>query len=171
MPTCARVEAMPVRNEASLRRLTEIGIDVYLLRGAAAAPMSQPAASSAAESEPAAGAPAAAIVVLADERAPRAARVLADVGRAFGLARLRCTFLSAPSEAALAGADALVAFGESRARAAGACLPAQRQGEIGWVVVGEPAALAGNASAKRALWSELKRVMRSLPAAGHARGR
>ena len=157
-----------MRDDASLRRLAEIGVDVYLLRGtvpraAGAAP------SRASEPEPAgtaAVAAAASVVVLADNGAPRSTRMLADVGRAFGLARIRCTFVAQASEASLAGADALVAFGESHARAAGACLPSRRQQEIGWVVVAEPAVLAGNTSAKRALWSELKRVMRPLQARG-----
>lgn len=161
-----------MRDDASLRRLAEIGIDVYVLRG-------MPARGSAAEPipqqvmEPAArvaDAAAPGIVVLVDA-APRFARLLADVERAFGLARIRCTFSARADEATLADAAALVAFGDSHARAAGACLPAQRQGEIGWVVVAEPAAFAGEAAAKRALWSELKRIMRPLLGADPAQQR
>lgn len=153
-----------MRDDASLRRLAEIGIDVYLLRGAAAREaVAEPLPPQAAEpGARVADAAAPGIVVLVDVQAPRAARVLADVERAFGLARIPCTFSAQASEAALADAAALVAFGESHARAAGACLPARRQDEIGWVVVAEPAAFAGNAAAKRALWSELKRIMRPL---------
>lgn len=153
-----------MRDDASLRRLAEIGIDVYVLRGV-------PARGSAADPipqqvmEPAvrvADVAAPGIVVLADAQAPRLARLLGDVERAFGLARIRCTFSARADEATLADAAALVAFGDSHARAAGACLTAQRQREIGWVVVAEPAAFAGQAAAKRALWSELKRIMRPL---------
>lgn len=153
-----------MRDDASLRRLAEIGIDVYVLRG-------MPARGSAEEPipqqvmEPAArvaDAAAPGIVVLVDAQAPPLARLLGDVERAFGLARIRCTFGVEASEATLAHAAALVAFGDSHARAAGACLPTRRQDEIGWVVVAEPAAFAGNAAAKRALWSELKRIMRPL---------
>jgi hypothetical protein len=157
-----------VRADASLRRLAEIGVDVYVLRDSALRHASvAPTPGEAADPARAAAVevPAAGIVVLADG-APRSTRVLADVGRAFGLARIRCTFVARASEATLAAADALVAFGESHARAAGACLPSLRQQEIGWVVVAEPASLAGNAAAKRALWSELKRVMRPLRARG-----
>lgn len=160
-----------MRDDASLRRLAEIGVDVYVLRHAArpaadAAParVTAPQAAVAATDE----ASLHGVVVLADERAPRAARVLADVGRAFALSRIRCRFTAQASEATLAGAAALIAFGESHARAAGACLSSQRQGEIGWVVVGEPVRLVGDAQAKRALWSELKRVMRPLSAGDRA---
>jgi len=153
-----------VRDDASLRRLAEIGIDVYVLRGAAVRDAVAEPVPIQAEDPGARVADAAApgSVVLADAQAPRVARMLADVERAFGLARVRCTFGAQASEATLAGAAALVAFGESQARAAGACLPTRRQDEIGWVVVAEPAAIAGNAAAKRALWSELKRIMRPL---------
>ena len=156
-----------MRDDASLRRLAEIGIDIYVLRGAAERPAAEPTQSRVAEPQAAVatsvGLPASGVVVLADdERAQRPARVLADVGRAFGLARIPCTFAAEASEATLAGATALVAFGEAHARAAGACLPSRRQDEIGWVVVGEPAMFTGNAAAKRALWSELKRIARPL---------
>ena len=153
-----------MRDDASLRRLAEIGIDVYVLRGALAResiaePILQHVVKPAARVVDAA---APGIVVLVDAQAPRLARLLADVERAFGLARIRCTFSARADEATLAHAAALVAFGDSHARAAGACLPARRHGEIGWVVVAEPAAFAGHAAAKRALWSELKRIMRPL---------
>jgi hypothetical protein len=153
-----------MRDDASLRRLAEIGIDVYVLRGAAprdaaAEPVAQHAG---APGMHAADAAVPGIVVLADAPGPRPARVLADVERAFGLAGIHCTFSTQASEATLAGAAALVAFGEPHARAAGACMPAQRQDEIGWVVVAETAMFAGDAAAKRALWSELKRIMRPL---------
>jgi hypothetical protein len=153
-----------MRDDASLRRLAEIGIDVYLLRGTAerasskeavGEPMVDPAARAAHAAAPG-------IVVLAGAQAPRGARLLRDVERAFGLARIRCRFSARADEATLADAAALVVFGDSHARAAGACLPAQRQREIGWVVVAEPATFAGHAAAKRALWSELKRIMRPL---------
>lgn len=156
-----------MRDDASLRRLAEIGIDVYVLRGAragdaAADPALEQAAGAGASAAPATDVARPRVVVLADGRASREARVLADVERAFGLARIRCTFSAEATEATLGDAAALVAFGESHARAAGACLPARRQDEIGWVVVAEPARFAGNAAAKRALWSELKRIMRPL---------
>jgi hypothetical protein len=42
---------------------------------------------------------------------------------------------------------------------------------MGWVVAAEAAVLAGDARAKRALWSELKRIVRPLrrPAKGDER--
>ena len=144
-----------MRDDASLRRLAEIGIDVYVLRGSQVAGTSMP---------PAAASGAAAerriVVVLADQAV--APRLLGDVRRAFAFARVGCRFEPSVDEDALATADALVAFGDARARAAGACLPTARQQSIGWVVLAEPAALARDAVAKRAMWSELKRMLRGL---------
>jgi hypothetical protein len=144
-----------MRDEASLRRLAEIGIDVYVLRGsqAAAATTSDASASSATARDPV-------VVLLAD--ATVAPRLLGDVRRAFAFARVGCRVEAGPDEDALAAADALVAFGDALARAAGACLPATRQQSIGWVVLAEPGGLARDARAKRAMWSELKRILRNL---------
>ena len=144
-----------MRDDASLRRLAEIGIDVYVLRGSQAAGTAMPPA-------PASGAAASerVVVVLAEEAG--AARLFGDLRRAFAFARVRCRFEASADEDALAAAGALVAFGDARARAAGACLPAARQQSIGWVVLAEPAELARDAVAKRAMWSEVKRILRSL---------
>lgn len=147
-----------MRDDASLRRLAEIGVDVYLLRGATVRAVDAPGAADAPSGAP----PVPAVVVLADATDKRAARLLDDVARALRLARIRCRIDARASEAALAEASALVAFGEAQARAAGACLPARRQDGIGWVVVADPVAFVGNAAAKRALWSELRRILRPL---------
>ena len=53
-------------------------------------------------------------------------------------------------------------FGAALAREIGAAVPAERQKSIGWVGVAEPAEIAGNVAAKRALWSELKRLAHAL---------
>ena len=158
-------------DDASLHRLAEIGIDVYLPRadhGAQAAAI-EPAAVIAATAEVAdVAAPALAsphgllLVAPAPTDAARALR--ADIERALGFARVACRVLDAADEGVLAAAAALVVFGEAQARAVGALLPAQRQRELGWVVAGELAALAGDAVAKRALWSELRRAARALAA-------
>lgn len=153
-----------MRDEASLRRLAEIGIDVYVLRGSQVAatatlPVAAAAAGSAADGR--------VVVVLADDAG--AARLLGDVRRAFAFARVGCRIEASADEDALAAADALVAFGDARARAAGACLPTARQQSIGWVVLAEPADLARDAVAKRAMWSELKRILRGLAPADRTR--
>lgn len=145
-------------DDQDLRRLAEIGIDVYLPRGASPGPQ----ASLAHEPVAVAPTPVGGVLLLADASNARGAAVLAGVARALAFARVDCVQAGSADEAALAVARALVAFGDAQARAAGAALSAQRQREIGWVVAAEPAALAGDARAKRALWSELKRVVRPL---------
>jgi len=62
-----------------------------------------------------------------------------------------------------------VLFGDALARTVGAVLPAQRQREIGWVVTGELAVLARDAQGKRALWSELRRLVRKISSEGASR--
>lgn len=148
-----------MRDDASLRRLAEMGIDVYRPRDVA---------------DVSAAVPLQAASPLARDVAPELARIevalvaegasalVADVERALGFARIACTRTDAQAEAVLARAAAVVMFGESQARRAGALLPAQRQREIDWVVTGEPAALRGDPRARRALWSELKRIARGL---------
>lgn len=152
-------------DEQDLRRLAEIGIDVYLPRGASRSMAVAPAATAsggAPSTVAAAGEPATAVLLLGDASSARGAALLAAVARALAFARVACVQAGSAEEAALTEARALVAFGEARARAAGAALSAQRQREMGWVVAAEAAALAGDARAKRALWSELKRIVRPL---------
>lgn len=150
-PTCANAEARIV-DDADLRRLAEIGIDVYLPRVAQAA--------ATASTVVAAGA--GGVLLLGDAPDARGAALLAGVARALAFARIPCSQARVAEESAFADARALVAFGDAHARAAGAALSAQRQREIGWVVTAEPAVLATDARAKRALWSELKRVVRPM---------
>lgn len=139
---------------ARLRRLAEMGIDVYVPRAArrggdVAAPVV------------AAPSPATARVLIL---AAAPAKLLADVARALRLARIEAVEADPRDAVALAAAAGLLLFGDAPVRAAGAALPAQRQREIGWVATHEPEALARDASAKRALWSELRRLARRLGA-------
>lgn len=145
-------------DEALLNRLGEIGIDVYLprtprtpLAGAATDAPASHTVSTAAQGV---------VVLVAQVTGTRVAALVGAIERALVLARVACRRVDAVDEAAFADARALVAFGDAHARAAGRVLSAQRQQEIAWVVTGEPAALAGDARAKRALWSELKRILR-----------
>lgn len=165
-------------DEENLRRLAEMGIDVYVPRVAAqrAATIAPPARSGANAGWRATAQSArtddgmsaeqtqAAVVLLADASSAGARGLIADVVRALGFASIACVCADARDEGALATASALVMFGDPEIRAAGAVVPAQRQREIGWVAVSELAALAGAGSAKRALWSELKRMARELAA-------
>ncbi len=161
-------------DEENLRRLAEMGIDVYVPRAAAAraAAVVSPAtgadgAHAIAASVPAVpGDPTAQVqpevVLLADAVSTGARALVLNIVRTLAFARIACVHREASDEAALAGVRALVMFGDHQVRAAGALVPAQRQREIGWVVGAELAALAADGSAKRALWSELKRMAREL---------
>jgi hypothetical protein len=161
-----------MRNEASLRRLTEMGVDVYLPRAALRAGGAAAAIVAATDSTPATSItstatarqnpPGATVALLTDAKSPVAKALLANVARALQFARIACAPVDLRDEAAVSAAAGLVMFGDAQARAVGALMPAQRQREIGWVVSTELALLAADARAKRALWSELKRMMRGL---------
>ncbi|MEP7044297.1 MAG: hypothetical protein ABI843_14635 [Dokdonella sp.] len=152
-------------DEASRARLAEMGIDVYLPRaqpGRAAAqpePTQSQAASSSATSMQA---PTARVLLLTEAPSARARALAADVVRALKFARIEAAEAAAADAAGIAIASGLVLFGDALARKVGAVLPAQRQREIGWVVTDELALLARDVKGKRALWSELKRLVREL---------
>ncbi|HKE47415.1 MAG TPA: hypothetical protein VKB52_05085 [Rhodanobacteraceae bacterium] len=138
-------------DETSRARLAEMGVDVYVprVRGTV------PAAAAVVE-------PARTRVALLARAGDAAAKALvADVGRALKFARVESA-VEAKADARLHDAAGLVVFGDTLAREAGAALPVERQKAVPWVAAGEADALAGNAPAKRALWSELKRMARSL---------
>jgi len=162
-------------DEASRVRLAEMGIDVYLPRAQPAAPVplastALPQATSSESAPRAADRPAAAsIVLLAGPVSTRARALPADVVRALKFARVAAVEADAGDEAALASAAGLVLFGDALARTVGAVLPAQRQREIGWVVTGELSVLARDAQGKRALWSELRRLVRKISSDGGSR--
>lgn len=170
-----------MHDETSLRRLEEMGIDVYVPRESRAmeiapspamadARMATPPLAAAAVKTAAASAtdvanPArrdADVLLLADTAAANAESLLAAVARTLAFARVTCARANAGDVEALAAARALVAFGDAQSRAAGAALSAQRQSQIGWIVAADLPQLRGDALAKRALWGELKRVVRLL---------
>lgn len=163
-----------MRDEASLHRLAEMGVDVYRLRASAvgsplvvdphgASSMSAPVRSDTASIIVDGQAiNAASVLLLVEIESPVVKRLLADVMRTFKFARIACAYAGARDEIALSTAAGLVMFGEAQAREVGALIPAQRQREIGWIVSAEPKVLAKDAHAKRALWSELRRMTRGL---------
>jgi len=149
-------------DEDSLRRLAEMGIDAYMPRVA-----TRPRAGSADAAQPAASAPALAgeaggyrVLLLADTKIAAARALTAQVQRALKLARVECTVAAIPEENALEKAAGLVIFGETLARQAGALLPGARQQTMGWVAAPDAAGIARDGHAKRALWSELRRMLR-----------
>ena len=152
-----------MRTEASLRRLAEIGVDAYRPR------MSARAAPSRAHAVPPAAAPAPSVpvasglvVLLAPAGRGTGEKLLADVRRALAVAGVEAVRASVIED--VGHAVALVAFGAAQARSAGAAVPADRQRAMEWIVAEDVADLRGNGTAKRVLWSELKRAVRKLRA-------
>ena len=163
-------------DEASRVRLAEMGIDVYLPRAqsAASALPASPTLPQASESRGPAPQTAVrgstpSILLLADVVSTRARSLPGDVIRALKFARVDAVVAAAGDEAALASAAGLVLFGDALVRTVGAVLTAQRQREIGWVVTGELSALARDARGKRALWSELRRLVKKISFDGATR--
>lgn len=152
-----------MRCDASLHRLAEMEIDVYLPRGAFReyAGVSETIGDVAAPAQPE---PTEAVAtVLFVDGSDLAARALGkDLVRSLKFARIACVLADADVEGVLINAPAVVMIGESQARRAGALVPTPRQREIAWLVTGEPAMLRGNIQSRRALWSELKRIARGL---------
>jgi hypothetical protein len=141
-----------VRNEASLRRLAQMDIDVFVPRGSPPAPDR--------EAQAAATRPRVALLARAGEAS--AAALLADVRRAFALAGLDGVLAERADPSRLAAADGLVVFGKSLAREAGAAVPVARAAEMPWIFAADLAAVAGDVAAKRALWSECRRLIRNI---------
>lgn len=151
-----------MRAETSLRRLAEMDVDVYVPRPtpAPASSLAVPHVADAIEStRVAAGVE---VFLLADMQTSAAKSLVGDIARALSFARIRCAQSGANDEAALVGAVALVVFGDVQAQAAAAVLPARRQRAINRIVSSEPSALAEEPQAKRALWNELKGMVRAL---------
>jgi hypothetical protein len=151
-------------DDGSLLRLAEMGVDVYAPRSAAAAERI-PADSSAAvgpEASRVSKRALARVVLLARAEDPRAKGLLAQVVRTLAFARVDGVVESAVDEARIGDAAGLVVFGDAFVRQAGAVLSADRRKNLQWIATGDSAEIAASASAKRALWSELRRVLRAL---------
>jgi len=161
-------------DDYSLRVLAEIGVDVYVPRmpaGRDPAPADQgldarPSAglgaesmSRAAEAARTSRHPPTVLILCSDTINGRLGTDLVGALRAAGLV---AAIGDASDLGMVATVRALVVLGESLARRLGAELPAQQQRAIEWVVTAEASMLVGNATAKRALWGEIKRLSRSL---------
>jgi tRNA(Arg) A34 adenosine deaminase TadA len=84
--------------------------------------------------------------------------------RALAFARVDGAIESAVEEARIGDAAGLVLFGDVLVRQAGAVLSADRRKSLQWIAAGDCAEIAASGSAKRVLWSELRRVLRALRA-------
>ena len=159
-----------MRDEASLARLEEMGFAVYVPRGMRTAPApasmattGSPRAVSASGPEIRTGSRAR-VVLLAREDSKSARALIAGVRRALAFARIDSEVATAIDEPRLGDAKGLVAFGDAFAREVGVRVSATRQAALAWVATGEAAAVAVEAPAKRALWSELRRLARAVGA-------
>jgi hypothetical protein len=153
-----------MRDEASLARLEEMGFAVYMPRGARSEPsrvqdVTAASSQSAARHESRA-VMRARVVLLAREDSKAARALVAGVRRALAFARIESEVATAIDEQRLGDAKGLVAFGDAFAREVGVRVSASRQAALAWVATGEAAAVAAEAPAKRALWSELRRLAR-----------
>ncbi len=146
-----------MRNEASLRRLIEMGVDVYVPRGSRQRSVGPSAPNPAAVPRGAK----ARVLVLA--RGGDAQPLLAQVLRALKFGRLEGCVEASVDAARIADAAGLVVFGEALAREA-RTLPASRPGNLNWVAAADLASIGTDAAAKRALWGELRRLIRTLRA-------
>jgi hypothetical protein len=145
-----------MRDDASRARLLEMGIELYVPRGVRSV--------AAAAAEPARKR----VALIARDESAAARALLAQVARALAFARVEAAVSSDAKR--IGGAAGLVVFGASLTREIGAALPAGRQPTIEWFGAAEPAEIAGNIAAKRALWSELKRLARTLAKGGAGPG-
>jgi hypothetical protein len=141
-------------DEMSLARLAEMGVDVYVPR------TRNDAASPAAQALPVSRAgPRVALLARASGAAAKA--LVADVGRALRFARIGSD-VEAKAGPRMGESAGLVVFGDALAREAGAALPVERQKAVQWVAAADADTISGDPRAKRALWSELKRMARAL---------
>lgn len=151
-----------MRDEASLARLEEMGFAVYVPRGVRGTAATAASPQSAMPSRDAHSGPRARVLLLAREESKAARAVVAGVKRALAFARIDGDVATAIDEQRLGDAKGLVAFGDAFAREAGVQVSATRQAGLAWVSTADADAIAGQPPAKRALWSELKRLARTV---------
>ena len=137
-----------MRDDASRARLVEMGFDLYVPRGVRATAI------------PAAPVSRKRVALIARDESAAARALLAQVARALAFARVEAAV--ARDAKRVGDAAGLVVFGASLTREIGAALPAGHTQAMEWVAAGEPAEISGKGAAKRALWSELKRLARAL---------
>ncbi len=160
-------------DDARLRLLGEMGIDVYV-------PRSRPNARGTNGAEPASvvesptrvtseGAHLRVALVARVQQAAEKA-LLAQARRALAFARIDGVIGDTVDISAVIGdASGLVVFGKNLAREVGAALPADRAQRVHWISAADVASIVGNTVAKRALWSELRRMIRVLQNRGGER--
>ena len=137
-----------MRDDASRARLVEMGFELYVPRGLRATPT---AAASRTRKR---------VALVSRDGSASATTLVAHVARSLILARIDAAVVR--DGTGIGDAAGLVVFGASLAREIGAALPPGRQEAIAWAGAAEPREIAGSTAAKRALWSELRRLVRAL---------
>jgi DNA polymerase III psi subunit len=135
-----------MRDDASRARLVEMGFELYVPRGVRAVAAEHVDARKR-------------VALIARDESASARSLLAQVMRALAFARIDA--IVAPDAVRIADVAAVVVFGASLAREVGAA-SAAGQPSIEPLGVAAPTEIAGNPAAKRALWTELKRLVRAL---------
>ena len=155
-------------DDVSLLRLAEMGVDVYAPRSArrlgAGELSAHPSGVAASEAYRVPERASARVVLLARAEDSRAKGLLAQVLRALAFARVDGVVESAVDEARIGNAAGLVVFGDVLVRQAGAVLSAERRKNLQFIAARDSSEVAASGSAKRALWSELRRMVRALRA-------
>ena len=153
-------------DDVSLLRLAEMGVDVYAPRSArrlgAGEISAHPSGVAGSEASRVPARASARVVLLARAEDSRAKGLLAQVVRALALARVDGVVES--DAARIGDAAGIVVFGDVLVRQAGAVLSADRRKNLQFIATRESAEVAASGSAKRALWSELRRMVRALRA-------
>jgi len=153
-------------DDVSLLRLAEMGVDVYAPRSArrlgAGELSAHPSGVAGSDASRVPERASARVVLLARAEDSRAKGLLAQVLRALALARVDGVVESAVDEARIGNAAGLVVFGDVLVRQAGAVLSAERRKNLQFIATRDSSEVAASGSAKRALWSELRRMVRGL---------
>ena len=150
-----------MRDDAGLLRLAEMGIEVYALRGAAHVAFDD-ADTAPAQRGTHALAPRKRVVLFTREEDAAGRSMLAQIARALAFARIDALIESSVDEARLGDAVGLVVFGKNSTRHAGGAVPGERMRRLQWIAATDIGEIAAKASAKRALWSELRRMLRAI---------
>lgn len=151
-------------DDYSLRLLAEIGIDVYLPRGAAtpaahdAVLESTRAKTSLLDNASVSRHAEVAIVAAPGQRE----KLLTGLAGSLRFAGVQVKILDVDARNEVARMGGVVVLGESHARTLGSALDAAQHAALEWVIAAEPDAIARSADAKRALWGEIKRISRKI---------
>jgi hypothetical protein len=149
-----------VLDDARLRLLGEMGIDVYVPRAVRSVHGSTKASGPVNAAGSASTVARTRVALVARVQEGSEAALLAQVQRALAFAGLDGVIGDAAG--VIGEALGLIVFGKALAREVGAALPADRAKHVHWISAADVASIVGNADAKRALWSELRRMIRTL---------